>query len=545
VVAELGRQTGVRMTTAPEVMNEPAIVYVTQQPAGSVMTHLAGLFGCRWDHSGAEGKESYRLVQEPAAKKEEQRLQREDRSRAFEAVRAELMKRARPAPDGTLHRPYSALARLVQGMGAAELDRIRSGDAVYYTSHGERETLPLPPALVPDLAPLRSDAQESWKKMAGVRLSVCFAMPVPYNPTLLRFQETAAFPPGVVPPRPDLGYYLISVNYRRPVPTRPPLSEVQRACSEDPILGKRAQLAWNPPAGKTPRLFDLLPQIAETYGVNLIADGYWVPSEIQGRTLKEEDLPLYQVLHTYVQPSSRWSREGEFIHVRSHTSYFDRLAEIPSRLLDYWLVRLRQSSQLSLDDAAMLTLSLRDEQLDYFPLVLRDHGVYLDSFYQYVVLKGGKEILRAYGNLTAAQRQALHAGEAIPYEALSPAARDWLRRAYDWRHTYYAMHSPPGGHRTGALSLEVDRVRRVVTDTSDSRINYAYEKLDGPDAGKRVATGFIPRIFATPETVNPGAPPVFQYVNFRHFYNDTDSEWFSLSLPTIYVQPAGPAEGPR
>src|SRR6476469_2285161 len=40
VAAELGQQAGVTLTMAPEVADEPAIVYVTAQPAKQVMQHI-------------------------------------------------------------------------------------------------------------------------------------------------------------------------------------------------------------------------------------------------------------------------------------------------------------------------------------------------------------------------------------------------------------------------------------------------------------------------------------------------------------------------
>src|SRR5207245_1426931 len=108
---------------------------------------------------------------------------------------------------------------------------------------------------------------------------------------------------------------------------------------------------------------EVLPRIAETYGVNLIADAYRQRFPVGPPPVEKRERSLAAVLNQYILPRARWSREGEFIRVRRWTWYDDRLAEIPERLVKYWSAHLRTQPSLSLEDAAQLVLSLRDRQV--------------------------------------------------------------------------------------------------------------------------------------------------------------------------------------
>src|SRR5438874_7688722 len=48
VLAALQRETGARMTATTDTADEPALVYLTEQPARAVMRQLALLFNFRW-----------------------------------------------------------------------------------------------------------------------------------------------------------------------------------------------------------------------------------------------------------------------------------------------------------------------------------------------------------------------------------------------------------------------------------------------------------------------------------------------------------------
>jgi hypothetical protein len=183
-------------------------------------------------------------------------------------------------------------------------------------------------------------------------------------------------------------------------------------------------------------LNEVLPLIATRYGVNVIADAYrqrfpFAPSDPSGA-----EQTLRAALDRYVLPRARWSREGDYIHVRRWTWYDDRLAEIPERLVNHWSERLRKQRLLAPDEAGELALTFQDPQLEAFEAVMRDQGV------TFVSMSGGlitraldadviekKEFLRAYASLSSGQRQSLMAGQPLAWSEMPASAQQWLRAA--------------------------------------------------------------------------------------------------------------------
>jgi hypothetical protein len=179
---------------------------------------------------------------------------------------------------------------------------------------------------------------------------------------------------------------------------------------------------------------EALPRIAETYGINLVADAYRQRCPFPPPVPSQDEQTLVEVLNQYVRPKAYWSREGNFIHVRRYTWYQDRLAEIPSRIIKHWTAHLKTQRQMSLRALASLALSLRDEQLEEFEALMHDQGIRLvtgaasrEDFTEQVLCN--KEILRTYGSLLAGQQHSLEAGGTVGYAAMPLEARRWLRVA--------------------------------------------------------------------------------------------------------------------
>src|SRR5262249_21371742 len=74
VVAELARQTEVAIRASADVADEPALLFVTDQPAKEVMHHLATLFGYRWTRLGNAAGDRYEIYQDLRSKQEEEAL---------------------------------------------------------------------------------------------------------------------------------------------------------------------------------------------------------------------------------------------------------------------------------------------------------------------------------------------------------------------------------------------------------------------------------------------------------------------------------------
>src|SRR5207253_7033776 len=74
------------------------------------------------------------------------------------------------------------------------------------------------------------------------------------------------------------------------------------SCDADPVLGRKRPFkldlaALGPLNRRGPRAFELLPAIAESYGVNVVADAYRRQRRLGAVPQSGQELPLYEVLN--------------------------------------------------------------------------------------------------------------------------------------------------------------------------------------------------------------------------------------------------------
>jgi hypothetical protein len=580
VVAEIGGKAGVTLTAASDVADEPATVYVTDQPAKDVMHHLAELFNFRWTRKGAPGAYSYEIYQDLKSKQEEEALRQADRLRAFQSLQAAVRERLE-----LVQRPAEQLRREAQSLETAgiptmqpqlrgpdgQLPPLFATDAYRALVHREapvprlREMAdPLQRALLRVPAALRP---QDWNALTGgdvLRFSTRAAPGASLlSPTLtaeLRAADPSHEPPGMSPPalsasdaalvRESTGQFqrdwmhaeafqisawleiktrnfgpldviapagvrqatqatlyvvptaVMPADFRGPSPApfgleisgeevlpnedgRPADAPL---AANDPVLTmkrpfKIALRASDPmPFPTVPSLNELLPAIAETYHINLVADAYGQQRAALPPPPSSEERSLREVLDEYVLPQARWTRVGTFLHVRRHTWYRDRLGEIPVRVVTYWYGRLVKCHALSLDDAAALALSLRDEQLENFEAYLRDAGIRLvnssfsrGQFNQEVIRN--KDLLRSYGSLSPAQRQLLQAGSSVACTAISRGGRAWLNGALRQRqrlpadpHDRWGYALPTAATEETATALSLSRA--IIAEQGTGRNRY-------------------------------------------------------------------------
>jgi hypothetical protein len=284
-------------------------------------------------------------------------------------------------------------------------------------------------------------------------------------------------------------------------------------------------------------LNQILPQIAEQYGVNLVADAYRAePLPMPDLTAGAEGRPeapeagmrrLYEVLNRLVSPTARWSQEGTFLQVRHRTWVHDRLAEIPQRIAKAWAVHLQQSGRFSLEDAARLVLTLRDEQLAQFEAVMREQGVGVSLLFDSGSVEPARQqaMLRAYGSLLPLQRQTLRAGGAVPAVAMTPDARRWLRLAMQAPRDAAAADAT-GGAIDGVLTLS-----RAPSFTDD----------DGDAAQKSPRTEEELRAAMAEKAAQAVAAEVGE-VLFRFHSQGNRVEAIPVVLPRVHDMPAPAGE---
>jgi hypothetical protein len=252
---------------------------------------------------------------------------------------------------------------------------------------------------------------------------------------------------------------------------------------------------------------ELLPAMAESYGIDLIADAY------RAAPIPLPDLPtggewtVREVLDRWVRPVARWSWDGAFLQVRRRDWAAARHAEIPERVVKRWAAHLQKSSRVSLEDAVALALSLRDEQLAEFEAVMRDEGIHVSLHFEEEVgettLKH-RDFLRGYGSLLPGQRQLLQVGRGVACRAMTPEARRWLRPLETaWREPFRARLS--GTASAGVLLLVIRQYERdgagrasgfLAIEDVPRQLQFAYETGQGESIP-------LPLLLPSVERANP------------------------------------------
>jgi beta-lactamase regulating signal transducer with metallopeptidase domain len=211
------------------------------------------------------------------------------------------------------------------------------------------------------------------------------------------------------------------------------------ALAKDPLLGSRKLFKptvkprptpdWGPNAIRIWRLSELLPEVARTYGVNLIADAYWTAPAISVPQLSTGvPTSLYKLLDRMAGPRYRWQRHGPLLRLRSRNWFFDRPREIPLRLVRRWKALVEQHGALPLEEYLQSVVALSDNQLESLGL-LREAAAFPEELSGLGGAYRARHALRLYASLTAAQRQALWQGNALPVAQMLPAQQALYRDA--------------------------------------------------------------------------------------------------------------------
>src|SRR5262249_50310255 len=97
-------------------------------------------------------------------------------------------------------------------------------------------------------------------------------------------------------------------------------------------------------------------------GLPVVADFYTRPYLIEKVTVERK--PLFEALSRVANAVGvQWSKDGNFLIARSTTSFWDRLKEVPNRLLQRWAKSREANSGLPVADLVEMAM-LSDRQLD-------------------------------------------------------------------------------------------------------------------------------------------------------------------------------------
>lgn len=548
VAAELSRQTGVTLRTTAEVADEPAVVWVTEQPAREVMRQLAALLDYRWTRSGPAGEYRYELYQDLSGRRREEALRRQERQRSLAALHVALRQRAerlREHPNAS----QEADLLVVSSLTPAHWEALANGQMLHFSTHPQPGALPLAPALASKLDQLRRSRDNHPDAMPTEAVSIRFWLS--FQSSEARMHSRRDFKQGHA----SQGGLVANANSRFPSAAEPVDPKEVAKWQRDPVLTASRPFRVDPQKAAPQKragpggviflhLYEILPEIAETYGVDLVADAYWAQLFWRQPPVAPQEMPLYEALQKYVAGVADWARDRGMIQVRSRNWYYDRLAEVPDRVIHRWSADLRQHRRTTLEGEAALALSLRDEQWPHFLGGLQDEGIYLHEE-AHRGTEGGRDVLRAYGSLPASQRQLLRSGGELASAKLPPAARRWLHAALEQRQRSFMPSDLPFGEvPPGVLSLSVTTVQREITSAEPEQVRSVLRVLDGPNAGKQL--GSMTRGGSLRPGLSEGGQ-VFQQVELRYRYGDQQALTFNVELPWVYVDPAvkrPTAEGP-
>jgi hypothetical protein len=199
-------------------------------------------------------------------------------------------------------------------------------------------------------------------------------------------------------------------------------------------------------------LRDLLPDLARTFHVGIIADAYQHSSTLFGLPPPAETVTLFRLLDRCAGRAHQWDRRGSLIRLRSRTWFFDRPREVPMRMLRRWQQLCEQRGALTLDAYGEMAVTLSDAQLAGLSAALGEAHLPQELCQAY----SARHALRLYVLLNPAQRSALWNDPFLAARRMTPAQQAPLVTA--WASELRYPPSPPD------LSPRVDG--RLTTQTT-------------------------------------------------------------------------------
>jgi hypothetical protein len=622
LLGELGRKISVSIRAAPDVADEPAMLYVTDKPASTVMQQLATLFNFQWRLAGSTAPRTYELYQDIKSKQEEEALRTAERLRAVQGLQSAIHERAAmvqrtPAtlereadqlakdlrthdtgtrtsneqvPTASYRTPelagsllndesinrlrqmavplHRALFHVVRALSSNQWNLLLQGFPIVFSTQKQKGTFDFPSDAAEELrsAPPTRDLwptptnivspvdaltyqeseerrREAWASAAGYHVivwlqfssdafnfldfvsSVAVTQDVHAVLNAVPIADMPATFQGLKPEATGL-----TISSHEVLAAQGPDEAVATTKESDTLLEKaerdaaKRSRAFNvePSAPRddipwlqAPALTDVVPAIAETFGINIVADAYRPRRVVLPPGASRGEQTLRQVLDEYVRPLAHWKVEAPFLQIRSSTWYSDRLSEIPQRTVTYWVTRLKQQKFLSLKDVVELVLSLRDEQLEQFESVMRFEGLQFTpgSLRRAILLN--KEILRGYGQLPPRQRQAVEKGNAVPCMSMpmesrrqlvaALATRQQLDPEFTRRRYFDANVVPSVDLSTSRLDLLFFR-NKGLPSPGTSYMEAVFRLRDDSREGQVVWSIFMPNIiYEQPRTHKPTA----------------------------------------
>jgi hypothetical protein len=476
---QLQEQTGVDLRASRAVADEKVTVFVKEQRARDLMRAVARLFGDFWLRTGAEGAYQYELTQDLKSLLAEEELRNRDLDAALLALDAEMAK-YRPYLDMSFEqlekaseesrKNYLLLFDLMHNAGWG-------GMQIYHRlTPAERASLVAGQELVfrPD-APnpdrrLPADWQRPMLKSFGGNIDlngqVTPMKDVPgikINQVRLRIKRSelgqvslavttsATWPERYGPSRTHQDLELATgrspsvatpdnATANAALRGQPPFDQVVSLRPEPSCPGLKG--VWtgdNAPTPwiwmvhdlKQPHVFsaDVWEAVHRETGLPIVADAYTRLSPVEKVVVSQKTLfeALCQVGDAM---GTRWTKDGDFLLGRSTSYFWDKLKEVPNRLLQRWAKSRDANGGLPLADFLEMA-SLSDEQLGS---VLVAEGIMYGwglREWSTLVFAETRQRARFLATLTPEQLQRALQPTRLPFKDLTPAQQQagWRREA--------------------------------------------------------------------------------------------------------------------
>ena len=395
---EMKTQTGVELRPARGLDEEKVTALVKGQRARDVMRAVSRLFGYYWGRTGTADNFQYDLEQDLRSQLAEEELRNRDANAALLAMDTEMQK-YRPYlslpfdqlekrfhnSDGEEHKLLFMLvvgggwapAQLYARLSPVERAALAAGQELVYSVDAADPARRLP-----------AEWREALTRSTGFDLSDHEATDEPPQVTQVRLQVD----------RSELGQVSLSRHFairypksrassssERAIATgrslsalKPDNATLNAALKEQPLFKRvvtvKPQVSCprfrvpRPPDSLSDRRWtshvtsaDVWEAVHDATGMNIVADAY-TRLHPQSRAVVQ-DQPLFDVLCREGDLlDSRWKQDGEFLLCRSTSYFWDKLKEVPTRLLRHWSADRQANGGLPLADFLEIG-GLTDQQL--------------------------------------------------------------------------------------------------------------------------------------------------------------------------------------
>ncbi len=379
ICRELKEKTGIELHVGRAAADDKATILCEDRPLREIMRQISLVFGFSWQRNGDEGSYSYVLIQPLKAQLAEEELRNKDIDAALLALDQSMVGKA--ASHG---------AQAYQQLSPAERMALRAGKELQFSTDKE---LPagFPAAWSKGLLQTfdgtgTPDGTFYPSTTPGFSAAVTLSLVTSELGQVTLECQSSVHGPGL-----GLAKMATLGMGRSPSAARPDNRAANKGLEFDPAFRREISLA---PKACSKADFMTAYDLDFTRGRHIEDDiqagGMMIDEHVSSSDVWEAvhvktGMPIVADYFTHIYPVGEfkmeratlydalcragdslgvhWKKDGEYIQVRSVAFFWDKIKEVPNRLLDRWQADSARSTGLPLDDLLEMA-SLTDQQLD-------------------------------------------------------------------------------------------------------------------------------------------------------------------------------------